>query len=146
MPSEVLQRNYYGKLKLDADSVSGNFATLNAKDSDDSREHIWKASDTKYYKSTEDSQEYIVFHLLHKELHPEGNMTMEIKDNVVYEVLSGWKLWELETSTTIAAQEDGHSFEIGYPVPDGGVATLAAAAASLVALFAFWILQKINLL
>ena len=81
-------------------------------------------------------------------------MYMDIKENVVYEVQTGWKLWYSETATFIAIQNDGSSFEIFYPVSEpagaaslveadttlpepAGAASLVAAAATLLALYSF---------
>ena len=63
---------------------------------------------------------------------------MELKEKTIYSVLSGWKLWETETSTTIAAQDDGSPFEIWYPLPFyDGATSLAAAATALITIFVF---------
>jgi len=52
---------------------------------------------------------------------------MLLKQYTIYKVMSGWKLWETETSTSIAAQADGADFEIFYPVMSSATFLTTAA-------------------
>ena len=61
---------------------------------------------------------------------------MLLKQYTIYNVMSGWKLWETETSTFIAAQADGSDFEIFYPVMNSAT-FLSTAATALIAYLAF---------
>ena len=61
---------------------------------------------------------------------------MLLKQFTIYNVMSGWKLWETETSNLIAAQADGADFEIFYPVMNSAT-FLTTAATALISYLVF---------
>ena len=86
------------------------------------------------FASSETEQLFTVAAILNQEF-PAG-AKVDLKLGVTYQIMSGWKLWEYETSSTIAAGADGSSFEIFCGIPCGAV-PLVAAATTLLAIFVF---------